>query len=142
MRIVIKDAGNNQTVLCDGPARGLDLLVGPLVPGVSCSSATSVQAAPRFRAATTLFFDRLNRSVALQFSVSREMASLQAAESWQLAFLASVIRAGTVYFFESDAGGNQLQWRLLNAVIAEIGFTPMGVTREVRYTINGGSLTL
>ncbi len=141
MRIVIKDVDNNQTVLCDGPERGLDRNQGPLT-GITANSRIVIQPAQRFRADFLKHFNRLNRSSSRQLRVVREMQSMQAAELWQLQCEAQTIRDGTIEFAESDGVGNVFKFALLNAAIPEIAFVPMGVSREIIYTIVGGGLII
>jgi len=140
MRITIKDANNQVTVLCDGPERGTDRNVGPLSPGVGTDDDLSIQTAERFRAASVKNWNRLNRKTGKTLIVSREMSSLQAAELWCLQFTRDCIRTGTMIFTETDAQGNQATFTLNDAAIPKIKITPMGVTRQITFTIIGGAL--
>lgn len=140
MRIVIKNTANTaETVLCDGPSRGLDRNVGP-IDTMPAASRVKIQPSERFRAATIQHFNRLNRSSARTLTVVREMSSRQAAARWQLEHEMTCIRTGTIEFTEQDGAGNLLVWRLRDAGIPEIQFVPMGVSYQITYTILGGAL--
>jgi len=140
MRILIKHPTTSaETVLCDRPARGLDRMVGPL-EGVPIRDQIAAQVAPRLRAETVLTWNRKNKQIQISFKVAREMASLNAAAVWQVAFHAACLREGVVHFIEADAAGTETRFTLSNALITDINTTPLGVTRIVEFAIIGGAL--
>jgi hypothetical protein len=139
MRIVIKDSANNQTVLCDGPGRGADKNIGPL-DGISFDDQIVTQVAEYLRQSAIQAFNRGNKRTQVQFRVVREMASVNEAHTWQVAFHSACIRQGTVQFIETSNSGVQHTYSLANAVIAGIRSTPLGVSRIVEFTIIGGAI--
>ena len=138
MRILIKDAANNQTVLCDGPGRGINLMCGP--DGLASGDQPQIQQAPRFRAASMLFFNRGNLANKFAFSVIREMPDMRAAILWHVTFQRDCIRAGTVQFIETDQNGVQQTAQLQNAMLS-LQIQPLGVSRKIAFTLEGGVLT-
>jgi len=140
MRILIKDASNNQTILCDGPGRGLDRNTGPL-DGIMFDDQINVQPGEILRAASAKAWNRGNKRTQVGFRISREMASANAAHVWQAAFHAQCIRAGMIEFTGVDSNGTERSFTLSDAVISNIKTTPLGVTRLVEFSIVGGAIT-
>jgi hypothetical protein len=141
MRILIKHPDTGvETVLCDGPGRGVDRNCGPL-DGLSIDDQVNVQPAEFIRATESKYFNRGNQHTGMSFRVARECQSMVAAHAWQVGFHAGCVRNGTIRLIEQDANGVTQLVRIENAVITAIKTTPMGVTRIVEFNIVGGKLT-
>jgi hypothetical protein len=141
MRILIKHPETSvETVLCDGPGRGVDRNTGPL-DGLAIDDQVNVQPAEFIRAAEGKFFNRGNQRTSLTFRVARECRDIVAAHAWQVGFHAGCVRNGTVRLTETDTNGLTQVVRIENAVITAIKTTPMGVTRIIEFNIVGGKLT-
>lgn len=143
MRIIIKSniqGDTRETVLCDGPGRGLDLNIGPLDDGVVIEDVVTAQSVEFLRAAAGKAYNRGNQRTSLSFRIARECSSALAAHTWQVAFHSSCLRSGTLRLTETTATGSRKEVRIENAVITAIRSTPRGVTRFVEFTIIGGPL--
>ena len=142
MRILIKHPTTNaETVLCDGPGRGVDVMIGPL-DGMAIDDQIATQLAEFLRAAEAKAYNRLNQRTNIAFRVARESASLVAAHAWQLQFHANCLRNGTLHLTETSTNGASTTVKVLNAVITSIRTTPLGVTRLIDFTIVGGKLSV
>lgn len=139
MRILIKSATKAETVLCDGPGRGPDKMWGPLNNSGAIDDTVLIDPQQGMRAPSIRMVNRLNRSINMTLVVSRQCASIPAAFAWQMDFHATCIRAGDIFFTEADTSGNTVTWKLTTAVL-NIATTPMGATRVVTFTIQGGEL--
>lgn len=137
MRIVIKSATNAETVLCDGPGRGLDKLWGPINDSGGIDDAIMFDSQKRMRAAATRTVNRGNKAISMTVMVSRQCGSIPAAFAWQMQFHATCIRSGEIYFATQDPAGNSVTWKLTSAGL-NLRTTPVGATRVVTYTIQGG----
>jgi len=141
MRIIIKDpVSGAETILCDGPGRGLDRNHGPL-DGLMIDDQVATQVAEFLRSDTVQAYNRRNQRTAISFRVVRESASAMAAHAWQLAFHAGCLRSGTLHLTETSAQGSTSAIKIGNAVIQSIKTTPMGCSRMIDFNIVGGKLS-
>jgi hypothetical protein len=136
MRILIKAtaaSGNGaETVLCDGPTRGVNLMMGPLAEGCEIDDQHNIQPAEGLRWASTAYHDRLNAKVAISFQVVREHISPAAAHAWQIQFHKTCVRSGTLYISEGGLA------TFPNAVL-NLRTKPLGVSRLITFTITAGA---
>ena len=142
MRIIIKDPITSaETVLCDGPGRGLDKNVGPLNEGVLVDDQVIFQVAEGCRWESVKVFNRKNRRTSTTFRISRECSSSLAAHSWRLEFHGRCIRFGTIIMTETSGSGVAKTIRIENAGL-NFKPTPMGVSTLIDFNIIGGPLTI
>lgn len=140
MRISIKHPDTAvETVLCDGPGRGVDRNVGPL-DGLSIDDQVSVQPIEIMRAAQSKFINRGNQRTSLTFRVARECRDIVAAHAWQVSFHAGCVRNGTIRLTETNTNGQNQVVQIENAVIVSIKTSPLGVSRLIEFNIVGGRL--
>ena len=136
MQILIKSPAGDETILCDGPARGLDLMQGPLSDGVEIDDQHNFQESGALRAAAIVYYDRGNGRVATGFQVARESASAAAGHAFQMQFHLTCVRAGALYIIQDDG-----KWLFPTAVL-NFKSKPMGVTRLYTFTIQAGAPTI
>lgn len=141
MRIIIKDPVTAaETVLCDGPGRGLDRSQGP-TDRMPVGRRINVQPLERARQTAKQFVSRFNAEHPISFSISRQAASAAAARVWYWNHLKNCLTAGTVIMSES-AGGRVVTVTIADCVISDISGGTYGVHIDVTYQIQGGALTI
>lgn len=140
MQILVKDTatGSVQT-LCHGHGTGVDKHVGP--SDLITEGPISVQMAEFLRATNAKAYSRGNRKARLSFSVTRECASLQAAEAFCLTHPRDLQRADTVLIVAQGNRGAVTNLAIGNAVVENVQCRQIGVTVQISYTLTGGAIT-
>lgn len=124
---------SGETRLCDGPGRGLDRAVGPIGLGFSEQRNIGMRQPIRAKSATPL--DRGCARLTIEFSVSRECASLAAANAWTFNHRRLCVRAGTLYIVQDT-----LTETYPNAVLTIKSCQAVGVSVQTSYSIVAAGL--
>ena len=140
MRIIMKElneAGANlgETILCNGPSKGLDLWVGP--DGLVINGNLNAQVQPFLRAASVKVWNRNNHKVSVSFRCRRDCGSIDAAEAFIVQFYSSCKRGTQLVL----ASGTTTQIKINNAVMPDLKLSHIGVLVLAEYTIVGGSIS-
>ena len=136
MIILIQSPAGKETILCDGPGRGLERMVGPLSDGCEIDDQRNGQPSEALRAASIAYYDRGNGRVAMSFQVTRECVSASAAFVWQIAFHANCVRSGKLYMIQDTFKA------LFPTALLNLKTKPLGVTRIITFSIQAGAPTL
>lgn len=140
MRITITASTANARPfeLCkqDGGTRGVGSAV--CQDGLSISEERGVEKIEALRATNAQFIDRGNASVSISFTVSREHASVEAAQGYMLFHASNVPHSGRVEFEEWQNRGRA--W-IYGAVLTVGSSIQRGVSTEHQYTIQGGAFS-
>jgi len=120
---------SGETRLCDAPARGKDRCVA--IGTLEGAEQRNKDLKEGFRALTAQPIDRGNSRLKLQFSVTRECASFDAARSWLLAHIRDCVRSGTLIIAQ-DTGTTVYN----NAALEIVRFYTTGVSIFVTYAID------
>jgi hypothetical protein len=131
--ITITD-GSGTTTLCDGAERGVNKSTGPRELRVA--GPVEAQQAKFFRGAAGKVWNRGNRLVSVSWSVTRELASVGAAEEFCVEHVATVKREHTIAFVA--ATGTKT---LTDAVLVGVACAHIGLAVKIDYQAIGGALS-
>lgn len=140
MRIILKElseSGSNlgETILCDGPAKGLNLWVGP--DGLSIDGQIQAQVQPFLRADSVKVWNRKNQQISVSFRCRRDCGSVEAAEAFIIQFYATCKRGTQLVM----ASGATTQIKINNAAMPGLKLTHIGVLVLAEFAIVGGSIS-
>jgi len=140
MRIIIKNSSSAaETILCDGPARGVDRNLGPI--NLQFAAPVTAQVAGALRATAVQVHNRKNQRTIISFSIVRRFTSRRAAWYWQITHGRDCVREDTLLLYPTDDSGAATKITVSNCVLSTLTIQNQGVTLKIDYQLTGGAVT-
>ena len=136
MKILLNTGtGNPEYILANGPERGVGNHIGPA--GINHDSDIMSQVAAFLGASYKKAFSRGNLETRIQFSISVELADLNAAVDYAFLYPVSLPRSGDLRVIITQDSVTRV-YNVPSAVITSVRIVPIWVSLNISYSIVGG----